>query len=78
MEDYDLEADMELDKCLRTDNGLVFFSEEIDAIYRSKGIVRHHIAVGTPRKNGVVERMNRTIMEKFRCMFSNTKLTKSF
>ena len=69
---------MEVDKCLRTNSGLEFFSEEIDAIYESKGIVRHHIAVGTPQQNGVVERMNRTIMEKFRCMFSNAKLTKSF
>ena len=78
MEDYDRVAGRELDKCLLTDNCLEFFSEDINVIYGSKGIVRHHIAVRSPQKNGVVERMNRTIMETFCCMFSNAKLTKSF
>ncbi|KAG8481139.1 hypothetical protein CXB51_025904 [Gossypium anomalum] len=35
--------------------------------------VRH-----TPQQNGVAERMNRTIMEKVRCMLSNANLPKSF
>ena len=35
--------------------------------------VRH-----TPQQNGVAERMNRTIMEKVRCMLSNANLSKSF
>ena len=33
---------------------------------------------GTPRHNGVVERMNRTIIEKVRCMLKLAKLPKSF
>ena len=37
-------------KCLRTDNGLEFFSNEFDALCRSEGIVRHHIIVGAPQK----------------------------
>ena len=65
-------------KCLRTDNGLEFCSDEFDALCKSKGIVRHHTVVGTPQKNGVVKRMNRTIMEKVHCMLSNAKLSKSF
>ena len=53
-------------KCLCTDNGLEFFSNEFDALCRSKGIVRHHIVVGTPKQNGVSKQMNRTVMEKVR------------
>ena len=65
-------------KCLYTDNGLEFCSDEFDALCRSEGIVRHHTVVGTPQQNGVAERMNKTIMEKVRCMLSNAKLSKSF
>ena len=34
--------------------------------------------VGTPQQNRVIEQMNRTFMEKVRCMLYNGKLTKSF
>ena len=40
-----------------------FFSEEFNAYCR---------------KNGVAERMNRSILEKVRCMLSNSKMPKSF
>ena len=33
---------------------------------------------GTPQHNGVVERMNQTIVEKVRCMLKLAKLPKSF
>jgi hypothetical protein len=32
----------------------------------------------TPQQNEVVERMNKTIVERIRCMLSHTKLPKSF
>ena len=54
-----------------------FCSEEFDALCRPECIVRHHKIVGTPQKNGVVECMNITIMEKVCCMLSNVKLLKS-
>ncbi|KAG8484888.1 hypothetical protein CXB51_021392 [Gossypium anomalum] len=40
--------------------------------------MRHLTVRHTPQQNGVVERMNRTIMEKVRCMLSNANLPKSF
>ena len=43
-----------------------------------KGIVRHHTVRHTPQHNGVAERMNRTLMEKVKCMLSNAQLPKSF
>ena len=65
-------------KRICTDNGLEFFSKEFDVLCKLEDIVRHHTMVGTPQQNRVAEGMNKTIMEKVRCMFSNYKLTKSF
>jgi hypothetical protein len=36
----------------------------------------HRRVVGTPQQNGVAERMNRTLLEKARCMLSNAGLGK--
>ncbi|KAG8481664.1 hypothetical protein CXB51_026499 [Gossypium anomalum] len=55
-------------KYLRTDNGLEFCSDEFNRLCKSEGIVRHLTVRHTPQQNGVAERMNRTIMEKVRCM----------
>ncbi|KAG8498697.1 hypothetical protein CXB51_005124 [Gossypium anomalum] len=65
-------------KYLRTDNGLEFCSDEFNRLCKSEGIVRHLTVRHTPQQNGVTERMNRTIMEKVRCMLSNANLPKSF
>ncbi|KAG8476901.1 hypothetical protein CXB51_030380 [Gossypium anomalum] len=51
-------------KYLRTDNGLELCSDEFNRLCKSEGIMRHLIVRHTPQQNGVVERMNRTIMEK--------------
>ncbi|KAG8492439.1 hypothetical protein CXB51_009727 [Gossypium anomalum] len=65
-------------KYLRTDNGLEFCSDEFNRLCKSEGIVRHLTVRHTPQQNGVAERMNRTIIEKVRCMLSNANLPKSF
>ncbi|KAG8482828.1 hypothetical protein CXB51_024043 [Gossypium anomalum] len=65
-------------KYLRTDNGLEFYSDDFNRLCKSEGIMRHLTVRHTPQKNGVAERMNRTIMEKVRCMLSNANLPKSF
>ncbi|KAG8489524.1 hypothetical protein CXB51_017540 [Gossypium anomalum] len=65
-------------KYLRTDNGLEFCSDEFNRLCKSEGIVRHLTVRHTPQQNGVAERMNKTIMEKVRCMLSNVNLPKSF
>ena len=64
-------------KCLRTDNGLEFCSDEFKTLCKKEGIVRYHIVHHTPQ-NGVEERMHRTLMEKVRCMLSNSQLPKYF
>ena len=65
-------------KCLRTDNGGEYISKEFRD-YCSKYGIRHEKTVpGTPQHNGVAERMNRTIVEKVRCMLRMAKLSKPF
>ncbi|KAG8491046.1 hypothetical protein CXB51_014200 [Gossypium anomalum] len=65
-------------KYLHTDNGLEFCSDEFNRLCKLEGIVRHLTVCHTPQQNRVAERMNRKIMEKVRCMFSNANLPKSF
>lgn len=61
-------------KCLRTDNGTEFTSKEFDNYCKKDGIERHKTTIYTPQQNGVVERMNRTLLERARSMLSNAKL----
>ncbi|WVY92910.1 hypothetical protein V8G54_031998 [Vigna mungo] len=65
-------------KCLRTDNGLEFVSEEFNGFCKEKGIRMHRTVVGTPQQNGLAERMNRTILERVRCMLLGSGLSKAF
>jgi transposase InsO family protein len=55
-------------KCLRSDNGGEYYSKDFDDYYSYHGIRREKIAPRTPQENGVLERMNRTIMERARSM----------
>ena len=55
-------------KCLIYDNGGEYCSKEFDSYCSHNGIHREKIVPGTPQENGVSERMNRTIMERARCM----------
>ncbi|PHT40240.1 Retrovirus-related Pol polyprotein from transposon TNT 1-94 [Capsicum baccatum] len=43
-----------------------------------EGIARHFTIPRTPQQNGVAKRMNRTILEKVRCMLSHSTLGKEF
>ncbi|KAG8478499.1 hypothetical protein CXB51_028393 [Gossypium anomalum] len=65
-------------KYLCTDNALELCSDEFNRLCKSEGIMRQLTVRHTPQQNGVAERMNRTIMEKVRCMLSNANLPKSF
>ena len=65
-------------KHLRTDNGLEFCSDEFIGFYNQIGIMRHRTCSQTPQQNGNAERINRTIMNKVRCMLNESRLTKRF
>lgn len=65
-------------KCLRTDNGLEFCNSAFDGFCKQHGIERHRTCAYTPQQNGVAERMNRTIMEKVRCLLNESGLEENF
>ena len=65
-------------KRLRTDNGGEYRNDPFDKICQDEGIVRHFTVRDTPQQNGVAERMNRTLLEKVRCMLSNAGLGRQF
>lgn len=53
---------------IRTDNGLEFCNPAFNQFCKKDGITRHRTCTYTPQQNGVAERMNRTLMEKVRCL----------
>lgn len=65
-------------KYLRTDNGLEFLNEKFNNLWKISRINRHLTADGNPQQNDFVERFNRTILEKVKCMLSNSKLPRTF
>ena len=65
-------------KCLRTDRGGEFNSNEFKEFCRHNGIRRQLTTAYTPQQNGVAERKNRTVMNMVRAMLSEKKIPKSF
>ncbi|KAE8703256.1 DEAD-box ATP-dependent RNA helicase 57 [Hibiscus syriacus] len=65
-------------KRLRTDNGGEYKNDPFLKVYEEECIVKHFTVRSTPQQNGVAERMNRTLVEKVRCMLSNVGLGKEF
>uniref|UniRef100_A0A2N9HS85 Integrase catalytic domain-containing protein n=1 Tax=Fagus sylvatica TaxID=28930 RepID=A0A2N9HS85_FAGSY len=65
-------------KCLRTDNGGEYTSNEFENYCSEYGIRHEKTVLDTPQHHSVVERINRTIVEKVRCMLRMAKLAKSF
>lgn len=63
---------------LRTDNGREYLSREFQAYLKSKGI-RHELTIAhTPEQNGVVERMNLTLVESARAMIAHAGLSNNY
>lgn len=63
-------------KCIHTDNDSKYI-RLFKEYYKSHDI-RHEQTVPKTRYNSVTERMNRTIVERIKCMLSQVKLLKSF
>jgi transposase InsO family protein len=61
-------------KCLRTDNGGEFTFVEFENYCKEARIERHKTTIYTPQQNGVVECMNRNLLERARSMLNNSKL----
>lgn len=65
-------------KCLRTDRGGEFTSQEFNQFCKENGIKRQLTAAYTPQQNGVAERKNRTVMSMVRSLLSEKKIPKNF
>ena len=65
-------------RVLRSDNGGEYKSDPFLEVCKKEGITRYFTIRKTPHQNGIAERMNRTILEKVKCMLSNADLTKKF
>eukprot|EP00961_Rhodomonas_salina_P113047 1520957-Rhodomonas_salina.1 len=56
---------------VRTDNGSEYVNEMLESYFKSKGIKPETSIRYTPQQNGAAERLNRTLMEKVRCMLAD-------
>jgi len=65
-------------KTLRTDNGGECTSTSFSAYLKKEGMHHELTVPNTPQRNGVVERMNRMLVETVRSMLSGAKLPKKF
>ncbi|CAG4960563.1 unnamed protein product [Colias eurytheme] len=65
-------------KILRTDNGGEFCSTEFESFLDKEGIVHQKTNPHTPEQNGLCERLNRTVVERARCLLFDAKMEKKF
>ncbi|KAK8931081.1 hypothetical protein KSP39_PZI016518 [Platanthera zijinensis] len=63
--------------CIHSDNGGEYVGP-FDEYCKDHGIRHEKTPSKTPQLNGVAERMNRTLMERVRCMLSESKLPEIF
>lgn len=65
-------------KMLRSDNGTEFVNNSLDEFCEKNGIARQKTAPYTPQQNSLAERMNRTLLDRVRCMLIDSGLTRGF
>lgn len=65
-------------KVLRTDNGGEFCSLEMKCFLQKAGIAHQKTNPYTPEQNGMCERMNRTVVERARCLLFDANMPKKF
>jgi hypothetical protein len=65
-------------KVLRIDNGGELCGNEFEGFCKKCSIERKNNTPYTPQQNEVAERMNKTLMEKTRCMLSGAGLGQEF
>lgn len=65
-------------KCLQTDNGREYLSNEFDDFLKSHGITRRLTVPYNPQQNGVAERKNRSLLDTARCLLIQAELPPCF
>lgn len=65
-------------KCLQSDNGTEYLSNEFKEYTNTHGIQRRLTVANNPEQNGKAERRNRTLVEMARCLLIQAGLPTSF
>lgn len=65
-------------KCLRTNKGVEFNSNEFNDFCKQSGTKRQLTTAYTPQQNIIAERKNRTVMNMVRSMLSDKNIPKTF
>jgi len=65
-------------KVLRSDNGGEYVTNQMDSFCKESGILHQKTTAFTPQQNGVAERMNRSLIEKAKCLLFDAKLPKMY
>lgn len=63
-------------KCIRFDNGTEYM--KLIGYFRKNGILHQTTTPYTPQQNGAAERMNRTLIEKAKCLLFDANLPRNF
>lgn len=59
-------------KVLRSDNGGEYINKNFSGYLKREGIVHQSTVPYCPQQNGVSERLNRVLLDKVRCMLSES------
>ncbi|XP_058982660.1 uncharacterized protein LOC105262273 [Musca domestica] len=65
-------------KIFRSDNGTEYVNAPFQKFLSDSGIIHQKTAPYTPQQNGVAERLNRTIMDRVRCMLLDAGLKNKY
>ena len=65
-------------KILRSDNGGEFCGNEFENFLARNGIIHQKTNPYTPEQNGMSERLNRTVVEKAKCLLFDANLKNDF
>lgn len=79
--DYKSRVENELEgkiKAVRTDNETEYCNQGFESFLRGNGIEHQTSTPYSPQLNGLAERMNRTLVERARCMLYDADLSKQF
>jgi transposase InsO family protein len=63
-------------QCLKSDQGKEFDNKRFKGACITYGIIQQYSAAYTHEQNGLIERINRTILEKVHCLLFTAKLPK--
>ncbi|XP_018403755.1 PREDICTED: retrovirus-related Pol polyprotein from transposon TNT 1-94 [Cyphomyrmex costatus] len=81
LEEFKVLAEKQSDrqlKTLRSDNGREYINQRLLKFLKNNGIKHQTTVPYTPQQNGLAERINRTIVEKARCLLQDASLSNEF